>query len=255
MKLDDAVANWIFSTSEWWIGEFGPVDETALALPIDEYFPDPDPYSILEVVIDACAMRGQGWNFVLADESEAVMDDPMPSVPRPAFPKTTLQAEGHGMLSPGEALPVPFNAEMANNPVALIASFATSLSHYLLGSASIAPPGGEEHWEATVDLGAVLLGFGIFTANSAFEFNRHEEGLLVGWSSAVRGELGQDALGYALAVFVELSGAKEKDTLTHLETNPKSAFKWAIKQLRGKRSREMERLRAIEPKPGAGPYR
>ena len=255
MQLDDSVANWMFAATEWWLGEFGPIASDSLALPINAHFPSPDPHDLLQVVIDRCAMRGEGWNFVLEDESDAVMDNPMTNVPHPAVSKTVLQQEGDGTLSPGAALPVPFSQETAENPLALVASFATSLSHYLIGSAQVPPPGDEEHWEATVDLGTVLLGFGIFTANSAFELNHYEEGLMAGWSSAVRGELGQDALGYAIALFVELSGADEQQILEHLDANPKSSYKWARKQFRTSRSLDVDRLRAVEPNASAGPYR
>jgi hypothetical protein len=118
------------------------------------------------------------------------------------------------------------------------------------------PPGGEALREHAVDLGAVMLGCGVFLASTAFDFQRFEHGLMAGWSTTRRGALDEAALGYLLAIFTALSGEDERLALRHLPTNPKAAFKHARKELGRARAAQLERLRQLEPA-GArfGPYR
>ena len=56
------------------------------------------------------------------------------------------------------------------------------------------------HVARLVDLGAVVLGFGIFLANTAFEFQQTSSGGMTGWGYDHRGALGQVEVAYALAI-------------------------------------------------------
>jgi hypothetical protein len=138
----------------------------------------------------------------------------------------------------------------------MIALLARGASHYLLGSAAEAPTETEEHDEAYVEIGAVMLGFGVFLANAAFEFEQFDDGAMQGWRYASQGVLGQDALGYALALFVELAEVEQKPAIAHLAPNARAAFKWARSQLQGRRRHVVDGLRDVARVPdGDGPYR
>ncbi|MEL6876412.1 MAG: hypothetical protein AAGM33_13165 [Pseudomonadota bacterium] len=65
---------------------------------------------------------------------------------------------------------IRYNPKHAEDPESLIATFAHELSHYLMSSANSDPPGGWEIHELTTDLTSVYLGFGIFMADSAWNF-------------------------------------------------------------------------------------
>lgn len=77
-----------------------------------------------------------------------------------------------GTFSVGEsnAITITYNPKIASNPTQMGATFAHELSHYLTGTAPAPPPGGWENWEFATDIGAAFLGFGIFIANAAFNF-------------------------------------------------------------------------------------
>ncbi|MDQ3367761.1 MAG: hypothetical protein M3680_20245 [Myxococcota bacterium] len=159
-------------------------------------------------------------------------------------------------LPAGGPYPISYTREQAADPMSLIASFAHSASHYLLYAADEEPPGEEDERDAVVEVSAVMMGFGVFVANAAFRFEQFDTGGLHGWSSATVGALDEAALGYALAVYVELTATEVAPVLAHLTPNPRAAFKWARGQLQGRRRTTIERLAAIVPEPrDAAPYR
>jgi hypothetical protein len=255
MELDEHVADWIDAAAAWWLRELGPIGED-LALPIDEHFPTNTPEALFEAVIGFADMAD--WNFELVDESETVMDDPIPNLPRPAFPKAILSPEEEDgePIPEGGPFPIAYSRELAANPMYLIATFVRGISHYLLYTASEDPPGRDEQREAFVEIGAVLMGFGVFLANTAFRFEQIQDGALHGWSSSTHGALGEDALGYALALHGALAGLDPKRALPHLAANPKAAFKRALVRLEGPRRASVEWLRSVVPAShAAGPYR
>jgi hypothetical protein len=255
VKLDDAVADWIDDAVAWWLHELGPIG-SVLAMPIAEQFPDPRPEALFDAVVEIADLRD--WRFELVDESEAAVEDPLRNVPRPAQPRAVLVPDpGERSAIPEHGpYPIPYSREEARDPAHLIAGFARGISHYYLYSAADEPPDTEDHHEAYVEIGAVLLGFGVFLANTTFQFQQYDSGGLHGWSWSSRGELGEDALGYALALFVELTASDPKLALAHLAANPKAAFRWARGQLAGARRDTLDHLRAITPPAhDGGPYR
>lgn len=253
MKLDAHVAEWLDSAAAWWLRELGPAGDT-LVLPIAEHFATGTPHGIFDAILGLANMRD--CNFELVDESDAIVADPLVNMPRPAHPKAIHAPAEDEEIPASGPFPISFNAELAADPTVLVASFARDVSHYLLYNASEEPPGGDEHRQAFVEVGAVLMGFGVFLANSAVRFRQIDSGGLHGWSTATYGELGEDALGYLLALFVELTAMDAKPALAHLSANPKAAFKWARGQLQGPWRATVERLRAITPASTMdGPYR
>lgn len=254
MKVDDRTADWVFITTEWWLREFGPIDDAELILPLDDFFPSSEPDLIFESVLSHCPIFGSDWEFILDNQGEIVLDDPMPNIPRPAVDGAVLSLEDDE-LSPREPLPIPFHVEDAADPVALVASFATSLSHFLLYEALEPIPGGEENREAARDLGAVLLGFGVFVSNSAFAIRHSQDGLMSGWSTTARGALTDEVLGYATALFAELAASNDKQLRRHLCSNSKASYKWARKEFGKARKDQVQRLKLVTPRGSQGPYR
>lgn len=247
------------SRTGWWLRQFGPASRAQLVLPTEEYFPSRKPETLLEAVLFYADME-KGWEFQLEDESEGTaIADPLAGLERPASPVASRQREvqeGERRRA-GQAMVIPYDKRETDDPTVLIRVLALGVSFYLLQTAGEEVPDGERNHEAMVELGAVMLGFGVFLANTASQFERFQDGLVAGWRSAQAGKLGEDALGHAIALFVALTGEGEKDALRHLKPNPKAAFKLAMKELTRERRAEVDRLRAIEPREreGGGAYR
>ena len=251
---DEETIDWMFATSEWWLAEFGLLEQTELILPTDDFFQSNDPDDMLDRVLDYAGMAD--WSFALEHDSELDVGDPMPNVPRSGGPRHVLRSESDDDLDAGQPLPIPLSHGDADNPVALVANLARAVSYYLLDCAEDDIPGGEDNRLYAAELGAILLGFGVFIANSAVEFRGFQQGLLLGWSSQQRGVLGEWAAGYAVGLFVALADIPPRTALKHLDSNPKKACKRAGKEIRKARKSDYQRLLDIRPRATQnGPYR
>lgn len=94
-----------------------------------------------------------------------------------------------------EGTTIYIERSLLKNPSGLIATMAHELSHYiLLGEGRIS-----DNDEYLTDLVAIAYGFGIFTGNSRFEFDRYSTGQGSGWRAASRGYLPEQVIAYAMA--------------------------------------------------------
>lgn len=98
-------------------------------------------------------------------------------------------------------------------------------------SAEDPPPGGWENEEIVTDIGAVILGFGIFAANSAFRFQQYTTPYSQGWKTTGFGYLTEKEFAYALAIFLELKKIPPKQAYPYCRANIKSYVKQAMKDL------------------------
>ncbi|CAN0585952.1 unnamed protein product, partial [Laminaria digitata] len=92
-----------------------------------------------------------------------------------------------------------------------------------------APPGGWELIEPATDVTSVFLGFGVFGANSAFEFIQTQDFESQGWSSEKFGYLSLDEWAFNLAIFCDLTGRDVTDLKPHLKWNLFKTSKAAAK--------------------------
>jgi hypothetical protein len=99
----------------------------------------------------------------------------------------------------GNRIQISYVPDLLNRPERLIATFAHELAHYLLATARSQPPCADDEKEFLTDLTAVYLGFGVFLANTRFNF----EGLTHGWRMGRSGYLPEADLIFALALFLE----------------------------------------------------
>lgn len=88
---------------------------------------------------------------------------------------------------------ISLEVSQLNNPVALIATIAHELAHIkLLGENRI-----EANDEFLTDLIPIFYGFGIFNANSIFQYQQDSSG----WRTSSQGYLNETMYGFALAKF------------------------------------------------------
>ena len=115
------------------------------------------------------------------------------------LPLGTFRVDGNGAL-------ITYDPEMVDQPVKLIATLAHELAHYRLNLLGELPPGGEANLEFATDLTTVYLGFGLFGASSAFQFQQHGDAFSQGWRWSRQGYLAEREWLFALAVFFQLRG-------------------------------------------------
>lgn len=115
------------------------------------------------------------------------------------------------------------------NPQAMIATIAHELSHLiLLGEGRL-----EENNEELTDLNCIALGFGIFTANSIFEFQQWQGISHQGWRTNRQGYIPEQVATYAMALFNQFQG-NTSDWSRHLNVGVKKMYEKNIDYLKSK---------------------
>lgn len=108
-------------------------------------------------------------------------------------------------------------------PASLAATICHELAHvHLLADRRIAHT--EEDCEPLTDLLTVYFGAGIFTANSAFQFNQWQSDTHQGWSTSRQGYLSEGVFGYALAGYAWLRGESAPPWANYLRENIRYYF-------------------------------
>jgi len=107
---------------------------------------------------------------------------------------------------------------------------AVSGAQTFTATAAAAPGSGSFATQAKVDMEdahllTVFLGFGVFNANSIFQFQQHTNYDRQGWSTRRLGYLSEQQFGYALARFATERGERSPAWAKHLNTNVGSYWK------------------------------
>lgn len=245
--VDNEASQWILKTFEWALEQFG-TDEfyqrTVLVTPSREHFPDPvTKDSDLATVLFTRVKRYAGmedWVCQLVAQEPDVDPCIAPTITlenSPAGPGGTFGVDESQVV-------ITYNPNQLRDPRSLIAIFAHELAHYLGESAETPPPGGEKNWEYATDLLAVMMGFGIFLANSAVQFTQYQEGFTQGWASRAQGYLSESELVYVLAIFCLLKNIQWKQVEPHLKESLHSVFRAATMELERKPN-DIEKLRSV----------
>ncbi|MGE0786528.1 MAG: hypothetical protein AB7S26_12730 [Sandaracinaceae bacterium] len=259
MTPDEATIEWIFDAAAWWLlsfGGFARIAETDVLTPTEHDFP-------VDLELEGEDLAADYLAFVL--EHTRMSDWPfVVELHEPTDTAAILRGMPHAMTSPARAsgpprrvasdgpYPIAVSPSDLEDPVALVAGLARGVSHYHLYTAPDEPP--SEERALFVDLGAVMLGFGIFLASSAFEYDQVESGGMVGWGYRRRGALSELDVSYALALVAALHESDPGEIRTHLKANPRAFFTAGQKHIQKKRAVELEALRRLEGTT-RGPYR
>ncbi|GAB3765203.1 hypothetical protein [Microlunatus parietis] len=224
---------WIEESSDWLVGEFGsePLRRPPV-LPERTFFPAD--YTADESSIAAVFDRVRQHLGVPADrivleyEPEELDPELLATVPL-AFESNG--AAGHWSRRDGRTV-ITVRLDQARQPISLVATLAHELAHErLLGEDRIDPE--RRDGEPLTDLTTIFFGFGIFSANAAFEFSSSPSG----WRTSSLGYLTERAYGYALAYWSWSRGEVRPAPWTrHLDTNPRTWMKQGLRYL-GERRR------------------
>lgn len=139
---------------------------------------------------------------------------------------------------------ITYNPKLAANPMQMVATISHELAHYLTNTAMEPPPGGWDNWEFATDIAATFLGFGIFQANSAFNFYQFNEAGIQGWQTSGGGYLSEAEHSYALAIFLRLKDIPLETAYPYCDTNIKAYLKKALKEL--DKSQHIETLKNVK---------
>jgi len=139
---------------------------------------------------------------------------------------------------------ITYNPKLEENPVALVATLAHELAHFLTRTFSEQLPAGPAVYEHATDVGTVFLGCGLFAANSRFEFSQYSATFSKGWQSQRRGYLTEPQILYALAIFCALREVPETELLPYLKSHMRGSYKQARREV-DERAAEFEALRKL----------
>jgi hypothetical protein len=235
-------------TFKWLLRNFGGADfyeHAKLVLPTREYFPskveNPEQaaFETFLAVKRYALMEDWPCRFVVQEADIDTRVGRVLSVQN--APQNPL---GTFSLKDNREIEISYNPNLLNNPTQLVATLAHELAHYLTATTAQAPPGGWENWEFATDVAAIFLGFGVFLANSAFNFHQFSDGDLQGWQSSRSGYLSTEECVYSLALFLELKKIPGKVSEVHLKPGLRKLLKRCVKEIN--QSGFVEELARIE---------
>ena len=233
---------------KWLLKNFGGdhfYKDIQLVLPSKEFFPDEidSPEDAAQSVFNQVKnLAGlSDWPCKLEPQQE----DPNSRV-SPTILVNNVEHNPLGTFSTNSEneVVITYNPKIVSTPTQMIATFAHELSHYLTGYTKEPPPGGWENWEFATDICATFLGFGIFQANSVFNFTQHTDVDSQGWQVSGGGYLSESEHSYALAFFLLLKNISPDIAYPHCDANIKSILKNSIKEI--EKSTVIEELKNVE---------
>lgn len=122
---------------------------------------------------------------------------------------------------------ITIDAALTQKPTNLIATLAHELGHALHNRMPMPYDGEAELYELFTDLTAVYFGYGIFLANSRFEFASSS----IGWQSNGAGYLPETDLVFATVLFMRIKNIPIETAKTHLKPRLHKMLDKAFKQL------------------------
>ncbi len=233
---------------KWLLTHFGGdefYNHAKLVLPTKEFFPaevNSNEEAVITTFEQVKNYAGMSeWPCILEPQDE---DPNLVVAPTVILQNVEQSPLGTFSVREDKEISITYNPKLASNPTQMVATFAHELSHYLTGTAPEAPPGGWENWEFATDIGAAFLGFGIFIANAAFNFQQYTNVDSQGWQTSGGGYLSEAEYSYALAIFMKLKNIPYSDAHRYCDVNIKNLLKQAFSELED--SSIIDELRNVE---------
>jgi hypothetical protein len=247
--LDDETASWHLENFEWLVSSYATTrsfSKAKLVLPKPEYFCDSGKVGaelaehLFEQVKRYCNI--EDWPTIL---------QPRQAVPE--FGRSLFEVQhGSSILGTYEGQPsnhilITYASNLLNNPQALIATMAHEIGHAVIDGAPKPPICAEDEFEFLTDLAAVSMGFGVFLANTAFQFTQWRDDALgtQGWQTSRAGYLPEADLIFATAIFIRVKGMDPAGARSSLKPHLASMLDRALRDLDA-RQHDIERIRSLE---------
>lgn len=196
-----------------------------VALPVPQHFPDR--YDGSEESLEAMFCRVAERMQVDPATVELQVFDDEAHATLSLLPFAAGRTSGAGGLyvhDGAERVVVAINSSQLDDPMALVATLAHELGHVILLTPGLVDRD-EPDMEPLNDLLTVFLGFGVFNANSVFQFQQYTSYDRQGWSTRRLGYLSEQQFGYALARFATERGERNPAWAKHLNTNVANYWK------------------------------
>lgn len=209
--------------------------QATVVLPTANHFPDP--YDGTEIALQRMFHRvatQMQVNPADVDVTLFASGDDMAQNLLPFYSASTSGAAGLYHHAPADKSHISINETELKDPMALVAVLAHELGHIILLRPGLVERD-DPNMEPLNDLLTVFLGFGIFTANSAFRFEQHTDYQTQGWSARRLGYLSEEQFGYALARFAFERGERKPAWTSFLSTNIASYLRRSADWLADKR--------------------
>lgn len=207
--------------------------QAIVVLPTPEHFPDP--YDQSEKALQQMFHRVAAHMQVAPSEIDVTLYVSGDHITRdlvPFYSGTSSVAAGLYHHDPAERPHISINEDQLKDPIALVAVLAHEIGHIILLRPGLVSRDDPE-MEPLNDLLTIFLGFGVFTANSAFRFEQHSDYSSQGWSARRQGYLSERELGYALARFAFERRERKPAWMSFLSTNVASYMRGSTAWLNG----------------------
>ncbi|GGX67016.1 hypothetical protein GCM10011309_15810 [Litorimonas cladophorae] len=253
--IDPDVAEWQFDGFAWLIDNFETkpaLADSPLILPTPDFFPEIDALSPTQADHIFRLVKAQcGFNEGDIFELEGKSGRPDASLGGLAMVETTGDtACGTYQLIPSKVGNpreiIRYDLGLENKPAQLIATFAHELSHALHTRAKAQLEIEPELYELFTDLTAIFLGYGVFLANTRFEFSQFTNADTQGWQAQGAGYLPEADMVFATALFMRIKNMPKETATPHLKPRLRKMLKKAWRQL-DKNMDEVEALRVRVP--------
>lgn len=248
--FDEYTTQWMWESYAWALKHFNSEQfftRTTLITPSKAHFPDQadTPAELAQCILGRVKKYAgmENWPTQLIVR----YDDSQPLLPSPnIMPQGTLRDNQSPILIEGQggALPVYYQPAQTPDPNILIATLAQSLASPLVHLAAELPPGGRENIGPATDLVAIFMGFGIFMSNTAFNYSIGGCGSCKPRGVQMLGDLTEEQMAYALALFCALKEIPKSEALPHLKSTLRPFFKRALKEV-SSRKEDLENLKQI----------
>lgn len=249
--LDEESIEWLFELYHWALNNFDAdifFSETVLVVPSNKFFPGNanSNAEMAQLIFDKVREYAglKHWPCRLTAEQSCATQPARITVSGALRDMNGIEPE---FVLEENRLMIAYDPRQVNNPEAIIASFAHTLSHYLASMAPDMPPGGEENWPQATEVLAVFMGFGLMFANSAFNYRNTACGSCQPVKVNRQSWLSQYDITYALAIFAVLKEMPPGQVTKHLKKSLRAFFKKAYKDVI-KRKNEFGQLTALGTK-------
>ncbi|WP_370978468.1 hypothetical protein [Agaribacterium sp. ZY112] len=128
-------------------------------------------------------------------------------------------------------LDISYSSAMMKKPMDLVGSMSKNIAQHVLFQSQLVPPSGPESFDACAEMLAIMMGFGIFIANSAYTF-RGSCARCYDPQANRSAALSEDESIYCLALFAHHKNISDKEACAQLKAYLRPSFKKARKQIK-----------------------